>query len=410
MRTLNVMNILFSHLSFPGQFKFVATSLAMSGMHDVRFLTTTPQLQIDGVKKILYTATDTAPMSQTEKALALGSSAYQSMMDELQLDGFSPDVIVAQAGYGPSLFLKRLFPDVPLIGYFEWFFDSAANVFHISNTRDEAFERAAKERNQLLLEDLKVCDFGICATEFQKSQFPPEFQDKLTVIHEGVKTSEFVPGVASPKSLKIGSDTLALDERPLLTYVSRGLEPVRGFPEFMHILKRLQKIYPHHHTLIVGFEQSFYSSELEEGESYKKRFLEELDLDLSRITFAGALNYHEYQQVLQASSVHVYFTKDFVPSWSLVEAMASGCCIVGSKGEAIAEFLNEENSALVNMADAESTALEIAGLFDDPARRQKLGDAARAKAEEDFSIKKRLPEYLKLILGAGLIHSRKSSP
>ena len=36
--------------------------------------------------------------------------------------------------------------------------------------------------------------------------------------------------------------------------------------------------------------------------------------------------------VLQASWVHVYLSFPFILGWSLIEAMACGCCIVGSKG------------------------------------------------------------------------------
>ena len=36
--------------------------------------------------------------------------------------------------------------------------------------------------------------------------------------------------------------------------------------------------------------------------------------------------------LFQASWVHVYLSYPFILGWSLLEAMACGCCIVGSEG------------------------------------------------------------------------------
>ena len=44
----------------------------------------------------------------------------------------------------------------------------------------------------------------------------------------------------------------------------------------------------------------------------------------------GSLQTEAYQQVLACSDVHLYLTVPFVLSWSLLEAMAAGCCIVAS--------------------------------------------------------------------------------
>ncbi len=53
-------------------------------------------------------------------------------------------------------------------------------------------------------------------------------------------------------------------------------------------------------------------------------------LDLSRVHFVGELDYDSYVELLQRSDAHVYLTYPFVASWSLREALASGCALVGS--------------------------------------------------------------------------------
>ena len=53
-------------------------------------------------------------------------------------------------------------------------------------------------------------------------------------------------------------------------------------------------------------------------------------MDPSRLHQLPALGYDDYKRVIQRSWVHVYWTVPFILSWSLMEAMASGCCIVAS--------------------------------------------------------------------------------
>jgi len=54
-------------------------------------------------------------------------------------------------------------------------------------------------------------------------------------------------------------------------------------------------------------------------------------IDLTRVHFVGTLEYHDYLNLLQASSVHVYLTYPLVLSWSFIEAMPCGCLVVGCR-------------------------------------------------------------------------------
>ena len=66
----------------------------------------------------------------------------------------------------------------------------------------------------------------------------------------------------------------------MLTSITRGMEPHRGFPETMRAIALLQKRRPKLHALIGGEDRVAYGAELPEGESWKSRMLAELDLDL----------------------------------------------------------------------------------------------------------------------------------
>ena len=53
--------------------------------------------------------------------------------------------------------------------------------------------------------------------------------------------------------------------------------------------------------------------------------------DKSRVHFVGPRNRGDYLKILQASNVHIYLTRPFVLSWSMLEAMAVGFPLVASK-------------------------------------------------------------------------------
>ena len=62
-------------------------------------------------------------------------------------------------------------------------------------------------------------------------------------------------------------------------------------------------------------------------------------LDLERIHFLGRVPHPMLMALIQASWVHVYLSYPFVLGWSLLEAMACGCCIVGSRGMPVEEAI-----------------------------------------------------------------------
>ena len=82
--------------------------------------------------------------------------------------------------------------------------------------------------------------------------------------------------------------------------------------------------------------------------------------------------------MLQASWVHVYLSYPFILGWSLLEAMACGCCIVGSRGMPVEEVINDGvEGVLVAMDDHERLAQRVLTLLANHRLRDQFGDSAR---------------------------------
>lgn len=395
------MQILFLHPNFPAQFRHLAVALARNPQNRVVFGTNRAEGELPGVQKLLYQPSR-EPSPEThryvrplEKAVLNGQAVYRSLQP-LKAQGFYPDVVYAHCGWGPGLFIKDIFPRAQYCCYLEWFYQAhgSDSDFDPADPLDADAEASIRVKNAPILQDLYACDRGLSPTLWQWQQFPLEFRTKIKILHDGVDTDFFRPQPGTRLVLpRLGLDLSTVDE--LVTYVARGMEPYRGFPQFMGTVARLLQRRPHCHMVIVGEDRVAYGKSLPEGESYKAKLLQELDLDLSRVHFTGWLAYPDYLQVLQSSSVHVYLTRPFVLSWSMLEAMAAGCLVVGSGTQPVREYIqDEQNGLLVDFFSAEAIADRVEEALDHPIQMQPLRQAARQTVVERLALQRVLPEHL----------------
>ena len=113
---------------------------------------------------------------------------------------------------------------------------------------------------------------------------------------------------------------------------------------------------PRAHVLLVGSDEVAYGAKRGDGLSWREWALKQWPMDPSRLHQLPALGYEDYKRVIQRSWVHVYWTVPFILSWSLMEAMASGCCIVASATPPVEEMITSGNQGqLVNFFDPDAS-------------------------------------------------------
>jgi glycosyltransferase involved in cell wall biosynthesis len=318
------------------------------------------------------------------------------MADRLKSEGFVPDVVYGHSGWGPMLFIKDIYPKAKVLCYFEWFYHAHGTDadFDPDDSLKADDRLRIRIKNTPILMDLCTCDAGLTPTLWQHGQFPKEYRDKITVLHDGIDTGYFQPKRGAKLRLPSGLDLSSVEE--IVTYVSRGLEPYRGFPQFMRAVVLLHEKRKNCHVVVVGEDRVAYGKRHLSGRTYKELLLEELDLDPSRIHFTGLLPYAHYLQILQASSAHVYLTRPFVLSWSMLEAMSAGCLVIASNTAPVTEIIQDRvNGILVDFFSPGEIADRVEEALDDPGSMASVRAMARESIRERYDLSTLLPRHLR---------------
>ena len=394
------MNILFIHQNFPGQFKFLAPALVQQG-HQVRALLVnkTDAQTWEGVTLVPYhTQRGSTPaihpwLIDFETKTIRGEACFRAALALID-GGFTPDVIIAHPGWGESLFLKEVWPSAKLGIYCEFYYhargaDMGFDPEFVATDAGEVCRLQLKNLNNIL--HFEVADAGISPTHWQASTFPEPFRSSISVIHDGIDTAYLLPNPAASLTLN-GQLTLTKADE-IITFVSRNLEPYRGYHIFMRALPALLKQRPHARVVIVGGDDVSYGARAEAGTTWKSVFIDEVraqiaDADWQRVHFVGHIAYVPFITLLQLSTVHVYLTYPFVLSWSLLEAMSIGCAIVASDTAPLREaIVHDETGRLIDFFDQHALVDEVCQLLEDATLRERLGNNARAFAIKQYDLK-----------------------
>ena len=348
------MNILFIHSNYPAQFHWLAAELGSQGRHDVRFLTARRDAESMGIKGIgveLFNEPNdeerySSPLhAATSNAISRANIIQQALIGLIK-NGFKPKLVIAHGSNGLILLIKTVLPECKVIGYFEWYF-SPRDAGSLLGSKGLVQQGQAKLRNLVTLQEVIECDTAVTPTQWQMSQFPIQIQDKLNVVFDGVDERIYYTPVSKDRNWKLelrgeSAEVNVEEGELLLTYATRGMEPLRGFPEFMRALPYAIKDHRNIKVVIGGRDRSAYGlSAPSHGGSWKDLLLEELGEfeGIERVTFCGLLNRADYARLLQRTNLYCYFSRPYVTSWSLFEAVACGCRVLTNPGGTTTETI-----------------------------------------------------------------------
>lgn len=344
--------VLFLHPNFPAQFKHLAYAASLNG-HDARFLCHTHYgRSIPGVKRLTLKGSNSHKYlnskggDQIQRSNLLAKQ-YRNGLVKLKESGWQPDVVISHSGWGCGLHLKEVWPHCRHIAYLEWWFNPESDFFKY-DANNEALKINSKKisglwlRNQALALELVCADSIVAPTKWQSNQLPPLLQERCHIIHDGIDLNIFKP-----------KPQLQQRDSPLITYGTRGMEPMRCFPQFIEgivcVLLKNQDI----QVEIAGEDTINYGGRSPSNHStwkqWAKHLLNEAGLG-ARVKWLGRLNTKDYVSWLQGSNCHVHLSHPFVASWSLLEALACHSPLIVSDVQPIRE-LCEGTGAEVSYVD-----------------------------------------------------------
>ena len=397
------MKILLIHQNFPGQFRHLAQAWARRPGWQVKAIGRDTCPGMPGIQVLRYKPhrevnKDQHPYLRKMEDAVLHGQAVTRLLMQFKAQGFEPDAIIAHPGWGETLYAKDIFPDTRLIHLSEWYYGQPGSDmgFDPEFPTDLDGQLRLRTWNALHLLNLSHCDAAVCPTEWQRSQHPAVWQPRLTLAHEGVDVERLGPNPQARFALPNG--TVLQPGDPIITYVARNLEPYRGFHQFMRALVLMQKEHPSCHTIVLGGDEVSYGQPPKGATCWREVMLSECALDLSRVHFLGRVPRETYERVLQVSAAHIYLTYPFVLSWSMLEAMASGCLVIGSRTPPVLEALQDGHNGLTvdffsprDMADKALQALAT------PQAYQGLREQARTDVRAKYRHEAGVAAYERLL-------------
>lgn len=400
------MKLLFVHQNMPGQYREMIQWLAAQGGHEMVFLTQRKDApQIPGVTTRQYRPhhvpdKDAYGLSKVwEEAAGAGFGAAMAARELEQTEGFRPDIVIGHTGWGELTFFKEIWKDVPILGFFEYFYLTKGGPvgFDPEDPVSEHTPFLLHARNMVPFANIQTVDLGTAPTLWQRDTFPQSFHDKIYVCHDGIRTDRLMPGKKAKLGLgRLGRDLTRDDE--IFTYIARNMEHTRGFHIFMRALPEILRARPRARVLVLGGNDVSYGRKSDHPGGLRGEMEEEVGdrIDWDRVHFLGHVPYSRFCDVIRLSRCHIYLTMPFVLSWSLLEAMSMQATVVASDVAPVREAVTHgETGLLVDFFDHQALAAQVVDVLANPRGYAHLGPAARESVVDRYDFLTRcLPEHI----------------
>lgn len=234
-------------------------------------------------------------------------------------------------------------------------------------------------------------DHLVFVSHYLARQFASHFPDcmsRSTVIYNSVDVGAFHPDLKTHRKTEKVRQKYNLKPNRTVLFVGRTV-PVKGLHFLLDALFRVRKVMSGVQLLVVG--SPLFGAVADSD--YLRRVRRRAKALGDAVTFTGFIDPEQLPYFYAAADVSV------VPSvWGepfgkvVVEAMASGVPLIGSRRGAIPELVEDGVMGVLvdDPADVETLAQAIVDLLEDEDLRKEMAVAARDKTEREFATQIRL--------------------
>lgn len=396
--------LVFMHQNYPAQFGPISQFLLQEYDVEVIFFSEFLAQKVQpGIRHYFYKPVSTDREDKPyffARYFEQECASMHGVFNAIKQADIKPDAFIGHVAFGNMGLLHVEYPNIPKIGFFELFYDPYGR--HSDNRPEYPSQKPNRLRvplrNATQLIELEYCTKGYSPTPFQKSTFPDSYQHKLSVIFDGIDVHQYQPGEVSFDSrLK---KTWPADAK-VVTYVSRGLEAMRGFDIFMEVAHKVSLKRPDVHFVIAGNPKTHYGSEMMtiKEPTFKDFVLKRFPYDLNRFHFLDWISESALVDLFRISDCHFYWTVPFTLSWSLFQAMSTGVIPLVSNSAPTRDIIFDGVTGfLVEPYDVDAIVDQMLSILDQPAKYKLIRESARQLMVENYSFEVCLPKLAKFYL------------
>jgi N-acetyl-alpha-D-glucosaminyl L-malate synthase BshA len=202
------------------------------------------------------------------------------------------------------------------------------------------------------------------------------------------KPIEVIYNFYRPKSPRKGRTevrrSLRVRESDFLVIHLSNLRPVKRVPDVLHVVAALKKDQRNVKLLVLA------------GEPFEpfRPLVKRLGIEDRVIVKENVLDIENY---LHAADAGLYASEKESFGMGVLETMSFGKPVVASRVGGVAEIVQDKRTGfLARLGDVKAMAKAVRTLAHDPELAARMGEAARARAEQEFSSKKSVEQYLDL--------------
>src|SRR5579864_4467779 len=302
-------------------------------------------------------------------------------------------VIGRSAGLGSTLFVPAALPGTPIINMFDYYYHPHGNDLapEIGGRMPPEYFQWRRTANAMDLLDLENGITPWTTTRWQRDLFPDEYRADFKVVFDGIEERHAKRRPGRPRTI---AGRAIPPEAKVVTFVAWQLDRLRGFDRFVELSNRLLRKRADVVCVAVGGGPVRRTLDVEFfGKDYGAHVLGQTPPhDPSRFWTLGKVAPAVVAEVFEASDLHVYPSRPYVVSRSLIEAMSAGALVLAWDSEPVREVLTPDKTAIVvPPEDLEGQERRALSALEDPAVHRPLCEAAQEIVRERYSREVSLP-------------------